>query len=132
MARFDRAQTEAARRASTSLASDSRRSAAPWRAGHSVGVQITTAAEELQFVSWSRKAALETLSAAREEFGPAQEAYVRDLGSALGDFEARRSAEAVNAAAATLFELADAQPSAFGILSRIEFKSLTDPFELSP
>ena len=49
------------------------RSAAPWRAGLSVGVQVTTAVEELQFVSWSRKAVLQALSAAREEFGPAQQ-----------------------------------------------------------
>ena len=101
------------------------RSAVLWRAGLSVGIQVATQAAALQFVSWSRKAVLLALEEARTHFGPTEEAHMRSLASAIGDFEVRPAVEIANVAARTLFELTDAKPSAFGLLSRIEFKSAT-------
>ena len=100
------------------------RRAVPWRAGLSVGIQVTTDATALQIVSWSRKAVLLALEEARSQFGPTEEAHLRSLASVIGDLEVRPAAEIGNLAARALFELADDKPSALGLLSRIEFKSV--------
>jgi hypothetical protein len=60
-----------------------------WQSGPSVGVEVSTAATSLQFVSWSRSRVLAALESARRQFGSAEHEFMFQISSLVSGLDVR-------------------------------------------
>lgn len=75
-----------------------------WRSGLAIGVEVTTTAAVLRFVSWSRQGSLASLAQARADFGPSEQQILDLNNDSTSDVTVRHGAEALNQIAAVLFK----------------------------
>jgi hypothetical protein len=92
-----------------------------WRAGLAVGVEVSTPVASQRYVTWSRTQLLSAIQKAQVAFGPAEEAQLSSLRDLLAGWDINRAAETLNKTARAAFEITDAVPTSFELISLLNF-----------